>query len=118
MGFVKSIPRDGSGLVVDFPEQDLFYEPDQLNDLRPAFAITVHRSQGTEYPCVVIPLVMRHYLMLQRHLFYTAITRAKALVVLVGSERALKMAIENASQSLRESGLKDRLQAILDSRDS
>lgn len=113
MGFVKSVNNDGSGLVVDYPEQDLFYEPDQLGDLRPAFAITVHRSQGSEYPCVVIPLVMRHYLMLQRHLFYTAITRAKALVVLVGSERALEVAIGNASQSLRMSGLSDRLQLLL-----
>ena len=117
MGFVKSVYSDGSGLVVDYPEQELFYEPEQLGDLRPAFAITVHRSQGSEYPCVVIPLVMRHYLMLQRHLFYTAITRAKALVVLVGSERALEMAIGNASQSHRESGLSDRLQSILDSID-
>jgi exodeoxyribonuclease V alpha subunit len=56
---------------------------------------------------------MRHYLMLQRHLFYTAITRAKALVVLVGSERALEVAIGNASQSLRMSGLSDRLQLLL-----
>ena len=113
MGFVKTVYSDGSGLVVDYPEQDLFYEPDQLTDLRPAFAITVHRSQGSEYPCVVVPLVMRHYLMLQRHLFYTAITRAKTLVVLVGSERALEMAINNTSQSNRESALADRLQAAL-----
>ena len=113
MGFVHRVHTDGSGLVVRYPEQDLFYSHEQLGELRPAFAITVHRSQGSEYPCVVIPLVTRHYLMLQRNLFYTAITRAKALVVLVGSERALDMAIENQRQAERMSALTDRLRELI-----
>jgi len=113
MGVVHQVYADGSGLVVRYPEQDLFYAVDQLGELRPAFAITVHRSQGSEYPCVVIPLTTRHFVMLQRNLFYTAVTRAKALVVLVGSERALEMAIENASQAERMSALGERLRAHL-----
>jgi len=113
MGFVEAVYSDGTGLVVRYPEQDLLYTLDDLSDLRCAFAITVHRSQGSEYPCVVIPLVTRHYVMLQRHLLYTAITRARTLLVLVGSERALDMAIENADQAERSSGLADRLRALL-----
>ena len=109
MGFVHRVHTDGTGLIVRYPELDLFYSLEQLGELRPAFAITVHRSQGSEYPCVVIPLVSRHYMMLQRNLFYTAITRAKKLVVLVGSGRALDMAIENQSQRMRMSALAERL---------
>ena len=90
----------------------MFYSVEQLSELRPAFAITVHRSQGSEYPCVVIPLVSRHFMMLQRNLFYTAITRAKQLVVLVGSERAMELAIQNVSQTERMSALSERLRAL------
>lgn len=112
MGFVSRVHADGTGLVVSYPEQDLFYSVEQLSELRPAFAITVHRSQGSEYPCVVIPLVSRHFMMLQRNLFYTAITRAKQLVVLVGSERAMELAIQNVSQTERMSALSERLRAL------
>lgn len=113
MGFVHRIHSDGTGLIVRYPELDLFYSLEQLGDLRPAFAITVHRSQGSEYPCVVIPLVTRHYMMLQRNLFYTAITRAKQLVVLVGSDQALDMAIKNQTQRDRMSALSERLEELL-----
>jgi len=113
MGFVHRVHTDGTGLVVRYPELDLFYSLEQLGELRPAFAITVHRSQGSEYPCVVIPLVSRHYMMLQRNLFYTAITRAKQLVVLVGSGRAMDMAIENQSQRERMSALSARLRELV-----
>jgi len=69
----------------------------------------VHRSQGGEFPAVVVPLVTQHFMMLQRNLLYTAITRARRLVVLVGSQQALRMAVENAEQGLRESALAERL---------
>ncbi|TAJ18357.1 MAG: ATP-dependent RecD-like DNA helicase [Planctomycetota bacterium] len=113
MGRVSRIATETDGLFVQFPEQEVLYEPEDLSDLQLAFAITVHRSQGGEFPAVVIPLVPQHYMMLQRHLLYTAITRAKKLVVLVGSQRALKMAVDNAEQRLRESALCDRLRALL-----
>jgi exodeoxyribonuclease V alpha subunit len=109
MGRVTGINADGSGLTVSFPDRDVFYEPDQLSDLQPAFAITVHRSQGGEFEGVVMPLVPQHYVMLQRHLLYTAVTRAKRLVVLVGSLRALQLALDNAEQRMRMSGLAERL---------
>ena len=109
MGRVARIHADGSGLTVAFPDRELFYAPEDLGDLQAAFAITVHRSQGGEFPGVVMPLVTQHWMMLQRHLLYTAVTRAQRLVVLVGSPKALQLAIENADQRLRSSGLEDRL---------
>lgn len=100
---------DDQTLVVRFPEREVPYTGAELGDLQPAFAITVHRSQGGEFPAVVFPLVTQHYMMLQRHLFYTAVTRAKKLVVLVGSRRALRMALDNAEQNHRESALAEKL---------
>jgi exodeoxyribonuclease V alpha subunit len=112
MGRIDRVNEDGV-LVVKFPDREVAYEGSEVSDLQPAFAITVHRSQGGEFPAVVIPLVTQHYMMLQRNLLYTAITRAKKLVVLVGSKRALRMAIENADQSRRESALAERLKSAM-----
>jgi len=109
MGRILSIAADGTALVVRFPERDVAYAKEEFGDLAPAFAITVHRSQGGEFPAVVMPLVTSHFLMLQRHLLYTAVTRAKRLVVLVGSRRALDLAVANDDPRARESGLAERL---------
>ncbi|MBK7642430.1 MAG: ATP-dependent RecD-like DNA helicase [Planctomycetes bacterium] len=108
MGEIVRVGDDNS-LVVRFPEREVPYTGAEVGDLQPAFAITVHRSQGGEFPAVVFPLVTQHYVMLQRHLLYTAVTRAKRLVVLVGSKRALRMAIDNAEQGSRESALAKKL---------
>jgi len=109
----RIIEIDGDGVVkVRFPAQDIVYSGSEVSNLKPAFAITVHRSQGGEFPVVVIPLVTQHYMMLQRNLLYTAVTRARRLVVLVGSRRALQMAIDNDRQAQRESALADRLQRL------
>lgn len=109
MGRIVRVDPQGPGLTVRFPEGEVDYASGQLTDLSPAFAITVHRSQGGEFPAVVMPLVTQHWPMLQRNLLYTAITRARKLVVLVGQMRALERALQNAEQSLRESGLAERL---------
>jgi exodeoxyribonuclease V alpha subunit len=109
MGRVIAVSDDG--LRVAFPEREVEYARDALSDLQPAFAVTVHRSQGSEYPAVVVPLATRHRMMLQRNLLYTAITRARRLMVLVGSRRALRMALDNADQAARRSGLEHRLRA-------
>ncbi len=101
---------DQTGIVtVQFPDREVTYEKGALNDLKPAFAMTVHRSQGGEFPAIVFPLTMQHSHMLQRNLFYTAITRAKRLVVLVGDRRALARAIEHTEQMGRQSLLAQRL---------
>ena len=81
----------------------------QLRELVHAYAISVHKSQGAEYPVVVIPLLTQHYMMLQRNLLYTAITRGKKLVVIVGSRRALDVALKNDRPKQRLSGLQQRL---------
>ena len=109
MGRITRISEEGE-VTVSFPEQEVVYSGAAIADLQPAFAITVHRSQGGEFPCVVIPLVNQHAVMLRRNLFYTAITRARRLVVLVGSRRAMALAVRNAERGQRESLLAARLQ--------
>ena len=113
MGRIVAVDPAGGGVTVKYPERELVYTSGELSDLQPAFAITVHRSQGGEFPCVVLPLVMQHAVMLQRNLLYTAITRAKRLAVLVGSRRALRLAIDNARQGRRMSALDERVRAML-----
>ena len=96
-------------LRVRFDDRDIEYGLDEIDELRLAYATTVHKSQGSEYAAVVIPVHTQHYMMLQRNLLYTAVTRGKRLVVLVGSRKALGMAVRNAEIALRCSGLAQRL---------
>jgi exodeoxyribonuclease V alpha subunit len=91
-------------------DEDIAYDFDELDELQHAYAITVHRSQGSEYPAVVIPITMSAYTLLQRNLLYTAVTRAKQLVVLVGSRKALAIAVRTAGTGRRHTGLTHRLQ--------
>jgi exodeoxyribonuclease V alpha subunit len=88
------------------------YAFDELDELTHAYAISIHRSQGSEYPCVVVPLTTNAWLMLQRNLLYTAVTRAKRLVVLVGSQRALAKAVRTVGAGRRYTGLRQRLQTL------
>ena len=91
-------------------DEDIDYAFDELDELQHAYAITVHRSQGSEYPAVVVPVTMSAYTLLQRNLLYTAITRAKRLVVLVGSRKALAIAVRTAGTGRRHTALTHRLQ--------
>ena len=91
-------------------DEDIDYDFDELDELQHAYAITVHRSQGSEYPVVVVPLTMSAYTLLQRNLLYTAVTRAKRLVVLVGSRKALSIAVRTAGTGRRHTALTHRLQ--------
>ena len=84
---------------------------DEIDELTLAYAATVHKSQGSEYPAVVIPVHTQHYMMLQRNLLYTAVTRGKRLVVLVGTRKALGLAVRNADVAARASGRRARLRA-------
>jgi exodeoxyribonuclease V alpha subunit len=113
---VRAESQDGAGLVtVLYEERDgdreVEYDSDELDELALAYAATVHKSQGSEYPAVVVPVHTQHFVMLQRNLLYTAVTRGKRLVVLVGTRKALGIAVRNADVSLRCSGLAHRLAA-------
>ncbi|MFQ5400955.1 MAG: ATP-dependent RecD-like DNA helicase [Anaerolineae bacterium] len=96
-----TVSIDGAPMVYDFLEAD---------ELVHAYAISVHKSQGAEYPCVVMPVVTQHYMMLQRNLLYTAVTRAKRLVILVGTRKAIAIAVKNDKQTDRHTALDWRLQ--------
>jgi exodeoxyribonuclease V alpha subunit len=88
---------------------DVAYEFSELDELVHAYAVSVHKSQGSEYRAVVAPVLSQHYIMLQRNLLYTAITRAKELVVLVGTQRAIATAVRNAKITQRHTALDVRL---------
>jgi exodeoxyribonuclease V alpha subunit len=98
-------------VTVRFAPREVVYEFGELDELALAYAITIHKSQGSEFPAVVIPLAMQHYLLLQRNLVYTGVTRGKQLVVLVGQKKALAVAVRNNRTEERFSGLLARLKA-------
>lgn len=107
IGRVKGVGKDK--LEVAFDDTNVTYETNELDQLTLAYAISVHKAQGSEYPVVVMPVTTAHYIMLQRNLLYTGITRAKKLVVLVGSKKALYIALKNDKPRQRYSRLKERL---------
>jgi exodeoxyribonuclease V alpha subunit len=112
MGYVTAIDLENQTLTVSIDDRPIEYDWSEADELALAYAISVHKAQGSEYPAIVMPLLTQHYMLLQRNLLYTAITRAKKLVVLVGSRRALAMAVKNNKQSERFSGLKERLSLV------
>lgn len=105
---VEIDPEDGC-VKVDFFDKIVGYESDELDEINLAYATSVHKSQGSEYPAVVIPLHTSHYMMLHRSILYTAVTRGKKLVALVGSRKALFMAIRNLRVEKRNTGLREKL---------
>lgn len=112
-GRIERIDTSDAYLRVDFGDRMVDYPFGDLDQIVPAYAISVHRSQGSEYPAVVIPMSTDHYMMLRRNLLYTAVTRGKQLVVIVGSPKALGMAVRNHSEGDRYSGLCERLRQQL-----
>jgi exodeoxyribonuclease V alpha subunit len=109
-GVVTAVDLDEQTLTVRTDEdEDIDYEFAELDELSHAYAMTIHRSQGSEYPCVVIPLTTSAWMMLQRNLLYTAVTRAKKLVVLVGSKRAIGHAVRTVGAGRRHTALDHRL---------
>ncbi|MGO8951410.1 MAG: ATP-dependent RecD-like DNA helicase [Ktedonobacterales bacterium] len=115
LGRVVKVEPEAQQMWVEFLDDagtfSVGYESHELDELTLAYACSIHRAQGSEYPCVVLPLVSQHSLMLQRNLLYTAITRARQLCVLVGDPRALRRAVENTSVASRNTGLAERLLA-------
>ena len=116
VGWIRTIDRENSTIKVEFLEEAgpllVSYNFHELDELVLAYAVTVHKSQGSEYPAIVLTLVNQHYMLLQRNLLYTAITRAKRLCVIVGQSRALEAAVRNNRVALRNTGLAERLSAL------
>ncbi|MCP4202819.1 MAG: ATP-dependent RecD-like DNA helicase [bacterium] len=105
IGTVLTTPTNGSRITVAYDGRRVDYEGPALEELVLAYACTVHKSQGSEYPCVVIPVHTQHFVMLQRNLIYTAVTRARKLVVLVGQMRALRIAVSTRKEEQRQTSL-------------
>jgi exodeoxyribonuclease V alpha subunit len=109
IGRIISIDEVDQQVVVRFDGRDVAYDPGELDELSLAYATTVHKSQGSEYPAVIVPIHTQHFMLLQRNLVYTALTRAKRLLVVVGSPKALAIAIKRADSGKRITMLKERL---------
>jgi exodeoxyribonuclease V alpha subunit len=109
VGYIESVDPDAGELTASFDGRSVTYGIGELDALVPAYAATIHKSQGSEYPAVVVPVMTQHYTMLQRNLLYTGVTRGKRLVVLVGQTKAVAIAIRNVSGRRRWSRLKQWL---------
>ena len=109
IGYITAVDTNERTLTVTFYSRLVEYDVTELDELTLAYAITIHKSQGSEFPVVVMPITMKHYVMLQRNLIYTGITRAKKICVLVGTTKALAYAIHNNTVSKRNTMLKERL---------
>ena len=109
IGTVESVDLQERTLKVNFDQHIIEYEVSELDELVHAYATTIHKAQGSEYPIVVMPVLMNHYVMLQRNLIYTGITRAKKVLVIVGTRKALSYAVRNVTVTKRNTFLKERL---------
>jgi exodeoxyribonuclease V alpha subunit len=111
IGRIDRVDAEGGELLVMFDDRAISYDGEETDELALAYAATVHKSQGSEYPAVVIPLHTQHFVMLQRNLLYTAVTRGKRLCVIVGSRKALGLAVRNGQVAARATRLAARLAA-------
>lgn len=109
VGYVEDVDVDTGELIANFDGRPVSYEFGELDTLVPAYAATIHKSQGSEYPAVIIPVMTQHYAMLQRNLIYTGVTRGKKLVILVGQPKAIAIAVKNVSGRQRWTKLKEWL---------
>ncbi len=112
IGVVECVDLEDRALFVRFDERLVEYDATELDELVLAYATTIHKAQGSEYPIVVMPVLMTHYVMLQRNLIYTGITRAKKGMIVVGTRKALSLAVRTVTVSKRNTKLQDRLTAI------
>ena len=109
IGVVKAVNLEDRELTVDFDGREVEYDVTELDELVLAYATTIHKSQGSEYPIVVMPVLMTHYVMLQRNLIYTGVTRAKKGIVVVGTKKAISMAVRNVTVNKRNTMLSERI---------
>ena len=113
VGYISIINIEDQTLSVTFDDREVEYELLELDELVLAYATTIHKAQGSEYPIVIIPITFSHYVMLQRNLLYTGITRAKQVVVLVGNKDAIYTAVQNNIVKDRNTFLAQRLKAVI-----
>lgn len=113
LGYIREVDTEGRTLKVDFDGKWVEYDVTELDELTLAYATTIHKAQGSEYPIVVMPVLMTHYVMLQRNLIYTGITRAKKICVLIGATKALAYAVRDMSVLKRNTSLRERLNPSL-----
>ncbi len=113
IGRIVLVDQKEKCVTARFDDRNITYEAEELDEIVPAYAISIHKSQGSEYPAVVIPLMTQHYVMLQRNLVYTGVTRGRRLVVLVGEAKALSMAVKNNRMQRRHTWLARRLAEAL-----
>lgn len=113
IGVIISINQEEQEITINFYGNQIIYDYTDLDQITLAYATTIHKSQGSEYPAVIVPITMQSYMMLRRNLIYTAITRGKKLVVIIGQKKALAMAVKDTKSSNRYSKLKDWLQQII-----
>ena len=111
LGIVRAIDLTEKEVTIDFDGRDVTYDYADLNEITLAWAKSIHKSQGSEYPVVILPLYTSHYVMLSRNLFYTGLTRSKKLALIVGSEKAIAIAVKQVKQQLRYTRLKSRLES-------
>ena len=109
IGTVEKVSQEDRSLTVRYDDRSVVYDVSELDEITLAYATTIHKSQGSEYPVVVMPVLMTHYVMLQRNLIYTGITRARKVCVLVGTAKALAYAVRNLTVYKRNTRLRDRL---------
>jgi exodeoxyribonuclease V alpha subunit len=109
LGVVRSIDLEASELVIEFDGRPVTYGLGEFDEVMLAYATSIHKSQGSEYPAVVVPLTTQHYPMLQRNLLYTAVTRGKRLVVVVGQKKAMAIAVKGKQIRRRWSKLREHL---------
>lgn len=116
IGSIKNIDKESQELIVSYGDRDIIYEFSELGELVHSYAISIHKSQGSEFDAVIIPIFTQHFVLLQRNLLYTAITRAKKLCILIGQTKAIAMAVKNNKSIVRQTFLKEFLTTDLEAR--
>ena len=114
LGRIEHIDRENKTLHILFETRSIEYGFNELDEISLAYATTIHKAQGSEFPAVILPIAMSHFMLLERHLLYTGVTRGRKLVVLVGERRAIKLATQTDRAGERHTTLAERLQTIFE----
>ncbi|WP_461833503.1 SF1B family DNA helicase RecD2 [Desulfothermus sp.] len=109
LGIIREVDLESGELIIDFDGRDVLYNQSELDEISLAYCISIHKSQGSEYPVVLFPVMVQHYIMLHKNLVYTALTRAKKLAVIFGSRKAMAIALKDVNKEHRYTNLKNRL---------